>query len=504
MELKPGKGLAEGPWTLALAAGMIVGFCAICSYVLFDLRRAGWDQAHSAATNLATAIQSEIARNVELYDLSLQGVVENRTEPEIGWISPRVRNLLLFDRAATAKYMGAILLLDEQGRVVADSTNPDAKGGWHGDMDYFAAHRLAPIQGLYISELAVDKFGEYVIGISRRVTHADGSFAGVVVGTLRLQYFRDLFSKMNLGAESAIALIRTDGTLLAREPFRTEDMGRVLATGETASLLRSDQRGHYIRRVSPVDNIERLYVYKQVGELPLVISVGLATWTIESAWRQIAVFVAILMAALAGGIATFVERLRTESRRRTELERELAALAQTDALTKLPNRRGLDIVMEREFKRAERTGEIVGLLLVDADRFKSFNDMFGHQAGDELLRRFADCIADAARRGTDFAARYGGEEFAVLITGIKPGMLESVAETVRANIHALAMHHPAGPGGIATVSIGMACVTSGDTLATLIAGADKALYAAKSAGRDTILADDSVRMLASSHIRLAA
>jgi diguanylate cyclase (GGDEF)-like protein len=196
--------------------------------------------------------------------------------------------------------------------------------------------------------------------------------------------------------------------------------------------------------------------------------------------------------------------LRTESRRRTELERELAALAQTDALTKLPNRRGLDIVMEREFKRAERTGEIVGLLLIDADRFKSFNDMFGHQAGDELLRRFADCIADAARRGTDFAARYGGEEFAVLITGIKPGMLESVAETVRANIHALAMHHPAGPGGIATVSIGMACVTSGDTPATLIAGADKALYAAKSAGRDTILADDSVRMLASSHIRLAA
>jgi hypothetical protein len=130
MELKPGKGLAEGPWTLALAAGMIVGFCAICSYVLFDLRRAGWDQAHSAATNLATAIQSEIARNVELYDLSLQGVVENRTEPEIGWVSPRVRNLLLFDRAATAKYMGAILLLDEQGRVVADSTNrtPRAAG----------------------------------------------------------------------------------------------------------------------------------------------------------------------------------------------------------------------------------------------------------------------------------------------------------------------------------------------------------------------------------------
>lgn len=143
MELKPGKGLAEGPWTVALAIGVIAAFCAICSYGLLDLRRAGWEQAHITATNLATAIQSEIGRNVELYDLSLQGVVENRTEPEIGWVSPRVRNMLLFDRAATAKYMGAILLLNEQGRVVADSTDPDASGGWHADMDYFAAHRLS-------------------------------------------------------------------------------------------------------------------------------------------------------------------------------------------------------------------------------------------------------------------------------------------------------------------------------------------------------------------------
>ena len=206
----------------------------------FDLRRAGWEQAHTTATNLATAIQSEIARNVELYDLSLQGVVENRTQPEIAWVSPRVRNMLLFDRAATAKYMGAlILLLNEQGRVVADSTNPDASGGWHADMDYFAAHRLSVIDGLYVGELIVDKAGDYVIGISRRVAHADGSFAGVVVGTLRLQYFRDLFSKMNLGPESAIALIRTDGTLLTREPLRPDDMGHVLATGDTTHLFRS-------------------------------------------------------------------------------------------------------------------------------------------------------------------------------------------------------------------------------------------------------------------------
>ncbi len=448
MELKPGKGLAEGPWTVALAVGVIAAFCAICSYGLLDLRRAGWEQAHITATNLATAIQSEIGRNVELYDLSLQGVVENRTEPEIGWVSPRVRNMLLFDRAATAKYMGAILLLNEQGRVVANSTDPDASGGWHADMDYFAAHRLSVIRGLYVSELAVDKAGDYVIGISRRVAHADGNFAGVVVGTLRLQYFRDLFSKMNLGAESAIALIRTDGTLLAREPFRPDDMGRVLATGDTAHLFRSDQRGEYVRSMSPVDRIERLYVYKQVGDLPLVVSVGLATWTIESAWRQVAIAVAILMAALAGGIAMFVAKLRTESRRRTQLEQELAAMAQTDALTKLPNRRGFDYMIDREFKRAERTGEYIGLLLIDADRFKSFNDLFGHQAGDELLRRFADCIADAARRGTDFAARYGGEEFAVLITGIKPGMLERMADAVRANIHALAMPHRPGPAAM--------------------------------------------------------
>ena len=114
------RGFAESWGVGALIAVVVAGFCGICIYVLIDLRRAEWDQARLAATNLVTAIQTDIARNVELYDLSLQGVAENFDEPELAHVSARTRNLILFNRAANSKFMGPILVLDQDGRVIAE------------------------------------------------------------------------------------------------------------------------------------------------------------------------------------------------------------------------------------------------------------------------------------------------------------------------------------------------------------------------------------------------
>src|SRR5262245_62000396 len=103
------RGFAESWSLLALAFVIVAGFCSICVYVLLDLRRLEWSQAQQAAANLATAIQTDIARNIELYDLSLQGVAENYSEPGLERLSPKLRNRVLFDRVVDAKHFGPIL-----------------------------------------------------------------------------------------------------------------------------------------------------------------------------------------------------------------------------------------------------------------------------------------------------------------------------------------------------------------------------------------------------------
>src|SRR4030088_3376750 len=101
-------------WNLAFNL-ITIGFCAICALFSLDVRHSAWEQARLSAGNLVSAIESDIERNIELYDLSLQAVVDGLREHDIGAVRPEIRQLVLFDRAATAKYMGAILVLDRHG-----------------------------------------------------------------------------------------------------------------------------------------------------------------------------------------------------------------------------------------------------------------------------------------------------------------------------------------------------------------------------------------------------
>src|SRR5580692_9164785 len=112
-------------WNLAFNL-ITIGFCLICALFSLDVRRSAWEQARLSAANLATAIRSDIERNVELYDLSLQAVVDNFRKPGLDALSPEFRHLVLFDRAATAQYLGSILVLDPRGAVILDSRALDA------------------------------------------------------------------------------------------------------------------------------------------------------------------------------------------------------------------------------------------------------------------------------------------------------------------------------------------------------------------------------------------
>lgn len=168
------------------------------------------------------------------------------------------------------------------------------------------------------------------------------------------------------------------------------------------------------------------------------------------------------------------------------LNHELTRLSQVDALTGVANRRGFDDVLDRAVRRANRTAAPLSMLLIDIDRFKLLNDALGHQAGDDVLRRFGGGIAGLVSRPYDAVCRYGGEEFAIVLPDTDSDGACHVAERLRHWLADAAMPHPAG--GHVTVSVGVATLEGGVAVAArLIAEADAALYEAKRRGRDLVV-----------------
>ncbi|HEX2061059.1 MAG TPA: diguanylate cyclase [Thermoanaerobaculia bacterium] len=164
---------------------------------------------------------------------------------------------------------------------------------------------------------------------------------------------------------------------------------------------------------------------------------------------------------------------------------ELKARARTDELTGLPNFRAFRERIDDELDRADRYPETFGVLVMDLDRFKKYNDTFGHAAGNDALKRVAQTIRETVR-AVDFPARYGGEEFAVIVPQVDANALAAIAERIRASIEAL----PAPRDGAAvTVSIGAALYPDdGADREALFRTADERLYEAKRAGRNRVIA----------------
>jgi diguanylate cyclase (GGDEF)-like protein len=168
----------------------------------------------------------------------------------------------------------------------------------------------------------------------------------------------------------------------------------------------------------------------------------------------------------------------------------LRARSYVDGLTGIHNRRYFDMTLERELRRAQRSGGALSLLLMDIDSFKAYNDHFGHQQGDTCLVTVAQGLAGMLKRPADVAARYGGEEFAAILPDTSAEQAACVAEAIRAHVASLGLQHaPAAIKPHVSLSIGVASFSAGrlDDAARLIEAADKALYAAKRAGRDRVV-----------------
>lgn len=177
-----------------------------------------------------------------------------------------------------------------------------------------------------------------------------------------------------------------------------------------------------------------------------------------------------------------IAALERESRSLQETLREEQRLAMLDALTGIPNRAAYDDRMEQEFKRFKRFRRPVSLLAWDIDRFKAINDAYGHKAGDKVLRVVGQHLAGHVR-DTDFVARYGGEEFVMLLVGTTAEEALVVADKIRLEIAQLGFHFHGKPVRV-TTSCGTTMFTDEDTPDSVFDRADRALYAAKKAGRN--------------------
>ena len=168
--------------------------------------------------------------------------------------------------------------------------------------------------------------------------------------------------------------------------------------------------------------------------------------------------------------------------------RTIELLSSLDQLTQIANRRSLDQQLLSEWGRAIRDLIPLSLLMIDVDKFKVYNDSYGHLQGDKVLKMIAETICETLHRAGDFAARFGGEEFCVLLPGadIEGAML--VAEQIREAIQLLVIHCEDGTAGKVTISVGVCSLipTVTDTIPEMIAKADKALYEAKEAGRNCV------------------
>jgi diguanylate cyclase (GGDEF)-like protein len=477
---------------------LAICFSAVCGWILVQSRRAAEAHATEAATSLVGSIRSDIARNVETLNLSLEGVVNNLKLPGLDRLSPEIRRQVLFDHSTTARYLTPVVIVDETGRITDDSRNFNPQQRRVSDRDYFQVHRDNDSVGLFISSPFVGRIsGQLLVGFSRRLSHSDGSFAGIVAGALQQDYFKNVFKDTSLGRNGSVTLIRADGIVLMRWPYQENFIGSSARRADLFVHFPGARSGYYESRAVS-DGIQRLFVYSQIDDLPLIIVVGQSLDDVFATWWWQALAVGALMAVLCALAVILTIFLSRELARRHAAERKLTILATTDGLTGLANRRHFNRALIYEWRRAMRSRAPVALLMIDADKFKLFNDTYGHLEGDRLLQAIAASIAANVKRPSDLGVRYGGDEFAVLLPDTSLEDAATLAQRIREHLAANSCADDVQRGN-AQLSIGVACLVPGAATRyrDLVAAADSALYEAKRLGRNrTEIAETNAGALA--------
>ncbi|HEY4317935.1 MAG TPA: sensor domain-containing diguanylate cyclase [Herbaspirillum sp.] len=482
-----------------------IALVAMESWFAWTNRKNDLLAAKVAAANLTQALTQHAEDTVKKADTALFGLLERI---EVYGISPSTLQSLyplLVEQVAEMPELQGIFVFDENGRWLINSMD-NAPGDTKNNADraYFIHHRDSTDRTPYIGAPIRSKTtGDWIIPISRRINHPDGSFAGVVAATIKMDYFQHYYSRFDIGEAGTIVLALNDATVLVRRPYVESMIGQNIAGGTLFSQYIHHRANDTQILRSSLDHTERVVSYHSLQRYPLIVVTSLSKKEVLAAWRERVVRQGIGVFLLAGIIALLGLRLIKQIHRHDMTEQALSRaqqkvlavnktlqrLALQDALTGLANRRQFDLTLNSEYDRAVREQRSIALLMIDVDYFKRYNDVYGHPQGDICLAKVADAMQ--TKRPGDFSARYGGEEFAVILTetDIKGAMI--VAEIIRKAIRGLNMVHSGNPTGFVTISIGV-CVMAPSSFShgppAFLQAADEALYMAKGAGRNMVCA----------------
>jgi diguanylate cyclase (GGDEF)-like protein len=458
--------------------------------------------------NLARAMAQQADDTIKAADTALADIVERiETEGQGARALARVQQQMQWQVANLPQLVG-LFVYNEHGRWIVNSHAVPGDAYNNSDREYFIYHRSHDDPDPHVGQPVISRStGKWIMPVSRRLNKADGSFGGVVLATLDIDYFRRFYQSFDVGARGAVALLSNDGMLMLRQPFDSQRIG--------SSMRDSELFRHYQRLAGPArtsnallrsfhDNELRMHSIRPLEHYPLFVTAALSREEMLERWRRDTFTRSIGVVVLAALLGFFGKRLVDQIKLREQAEAELRTArdalesanrtlerqAMQDGLTGLANRRQFDVTLGNEFSRAMRHGGTLAFIMIDVDYFKQYNDVYGHSAGDEVLRGVSKLIrALTPKRPGDLTARYGGEEVGILLPGTDLDGARAVAERIRHAVQQLQMPHQGSPFGQVTLSAGVATITPqrGVHLASmLVEAADKALYVAKSEGRNRV------------------
>lgn len=487
--------------TIALVLLACLASAAALTWSMYYSRALNLSNAAISTSNTALSLANQASSSFKMADTVLVSLVD---KIEVGgWSEENTSHLrgLMVKHMADLPALQGLFVYDENGRWIVNSASRRYDGRNNADREYFQFHRNTPGRGVHIGTPIIGRTsGLWVLPVSRRIEAPDGSFAGVALATIKIDFFRAIYDSLDIGDDGRIMMTLDKGTLLVREPFDTSSIGQDIAS--QPMFMFQAKHGFATETVTAnIDGQAAIYSHARVGTYPVGITVLRDQASVLRPWLHAATFSYAALLLLIAGLLMLGRRVVRQVGLRDRLERELlstkaelesancalSTMAYVDGLTELFNRRYYEQALGREYGRACRNGAPISILMMDVDFFKNFNDRYGHASGDEALKAVAQSIQRGLKRSGDLAARYGGEEFIVVLPDTDLAGASDVAETIRAMVMHAAIPHRDSPAGVVTVSIGI-CTASprqgSQSAADIVAQADAALYRAKAKGRN--------------------
>jgi diguanylate cyclase (GGDEF)-like protein len=495
--------------TIALLATFSALLIGILGWSLWTARQGQLTQTAASTSNMARALAAQAETSFKIADAILAETVERVEHDGVaGAAGERLHQRFLHIVAHSAEVHG-LFVYGADGSWQANAL-PNPVQANNADRDYFRYHQTHTGRGTHIGKPVRSRSsGVMVIPVSRRIDRPDGSFGGVALVTLDLGFFGRFYDRFDVGRGGTIALALDDGTLIYRRPFKESLVGTDISRGPVFQMMRSTGPVGTAMLKSGIDGVERLFSYHHLDGYPLMVASAQSRDEILAHWRSTVVrmscVVAFAIAMLIWGGRRMVRQIRVREHLEDELRRagaaleqhnqSLKALAESDGLTGLANRRLFEETLGRELGRARRGGAAFALIMCDVDFFKKYNDRYGHVAGDDCLRKVAAAIGAGARRPGDLAARYGGEEFALILPDTSLAGAMTVAEAIRSAVAALALEHADSPTGKVSISLGVVAGAAGtEPDGAWVEAADRLLYDAKASGRDRVAAREGLML----------